>query len=100
MAKIKLYSGIRISLDAAKTAKVQNCKDAATEHIEVTHGLTDKKQRNIALWGSGYGLTAAEAGAFILAVKTRCDEYESTIDAAKTQKNIDAITIDYSDITP
>lgn len=81
-----------------KTRKIVRCKEQATAHIFGI--LPEHKQRNIALWGSGYGYTKDQAGAFILAVKQRCDGYEALIDAAADSAALDAIQIDYSDILP
>lgn len=95
MATIKIKTGQQIDLEAQKKLLIYECKYKATDRINSV--LPAHEQRNIALWGSGYGMTQAEAGDFILAVKTRCDKYEAEINASDDPAST---VIDYSDIMP
>jgi hypothetical protein len=93
MVKIKIKKGRQIDVESARKLAVNDCKQAATAHIDSF--LPDYKQRNIAILGEYSGVTKERAGSFILSVKNRCDEYENEI---KNSKSPELIKIDYSDI--
>lgn len=78
-------------------ATVQQIKAAATAHIEVLHGYTDIKQRNMAL-GLYPGGETEVAKSFISAVRVRVDQLEPI--ATGEQELFEVVLELFSDILP
>ena len=84
-----------MSIENIRSKMIESCKISATNHINDT--IAPHRRENISLWGSGYGVTKDQLGAFVLSVTTACDHYEAVIESADEPESI---IIDYSDITP